>query len=162
MYNFKTLILSILIMLCSIPAISSTEIPDLNWGISKAQVRNSTDDPFETEFESKATSKLVYSTFKFGLPAAVIYDFENKGLERILIYFDTDYQDCQRCFIDDFETVSEILRETYGKPEDKTVNDDKYGERWLIENTSIIRHIYAETEQLRHFLLFENADDGFL
>ena len=112
----KTLILTILILITS-QLIYGQDFRNTNWGMSKAQVKQS-----ETSDILKETEDiLAYKEDLAGYESFVIYIFASNKLTRAK-YSIIEKHSNKNDYISDYKSIKELLKKKYGKPkEDKTI-----------------------------------------
>jgi len=146
----------------------------VSWGMTIEEVKQSE----KLELLHEGDADLLYSSeYVAGLPATIIYRFQNQKLVQGSYTFDALHSNAND-YIDDYNNIKEALTKLYGNPlvdeqvwKDDLFKDDPssyglavsagqllYATQWETETTAIVLGLSGDNYEISHFLFYTSFD----
>lgn len=188
--------LCLLLWLCSAMSLLASDSTEydfrkVRWGMTETEVvKSEGKKPSSKEEESTGSHYIVYATTMGSLGCNVLYFFNDSNqLYQVQVAFTVKHATRSELFIDDFQTINEVLQKKYGAPtvddviwgserSEKsydgdvglalTLGDLTYRSEWDTDRTHITHMVYGENYKIDHRMWYESktytqeiSTDGF-
>ena len=169
----KKIMIIIILLLFSLYLYSDPDFRNVNWGMTKEEVKQ-----IETiKFEEENDNMLIYSTRISNLDAILFYVFVGNKLTKAGYLFTEEHSN-DNLFIDDFKKIDALLIKKYGAPDAQEItwkndlykNDPQYWGTaiamgylsyytgWQNDKTYIEHDLYGDNFKITHKILYVSKE----